>query len=85
MLLLEHMVKIKEQTLTEDYLARLASQHSLAIACGANEQFKERLSQIANGGDLLRSSTLNIHFFRLLSLQSGYQMRTGPAPCKLNQ
>jgi hypothetical protein len=40
-LLLEQVVKIEEQTLTEDYPSRLASQHELAGAYQANGQVKK--------------------------------------------
>jgi tetratricopeptide (TPR) repeat protein len=40
-LLLEQVVKIREQTLAEDHPDRLASQHALAVAYKANRQVKE--------------------------------------------
>jgi tetratricopeptide (TPR) repeat protein len=44
--LLEQVVKIREQTLTEDHPDRLASQHALAIAYEANGQVKEAVSPL---------------------------------------
>jgi tetratricopeptide (TPR) repeat protein len=43
-LLLEQVVKIREQTLAEDHPSRLASQHVLAMAYEANRQVREAVS-----------------------------------------
>ena len=41
MQLLEHIVKVRQQTLAETHPSRLASQHELAGAYQANGQIKE--------------------------------------------
>ena len=65
--LLEQIVKIREQTLTEDHPNRLMSQHALAIAYQANGQVKEAVSLLEQIVKIQEQTLTEDHRDRLAS------------------